>query len=69
MVKASSESGLDGVIGHVMIPGMIEEDDGRPVEMKPKLDVLDFWSLIKPELPGVTSSRPWRAPNRSSAAN
>ncbi|SBS79051.1 conserved hypothetical protein [uncultured Mycobacterium sp.] len=53
VVKASLESGLDGVIGHVMIPGMIEEDDGRPVEMKPKLDVLDFWSLITPELPGV----------------
>jgi hypothetical protein len=36
-----------------MMPGMIEEDDGRPIEMKPKLDVLDFWSIIKPELPGV----------------
>lgn len=53
VLKASSESGLDGVLRHVMIPGMIEEDDGRPIEMKPKLDVLDFWSLIKPELPGV----------------
>ena len=36
-----------------MIPGMIDEDDDRPVEMKPKLDVLDYWSLISPELPGV----------------
>jgi hypothetical protein len=35
------------------MPGMIEEDEGRPVEMKPRMDVLDFWSLIKPELPGV----------------
>ena len=34
-------------------PGMIEEDDDRPIEMKPKMDVLDFWSTIKPELPGV----------------
>ncbi len=32
---------------------MIEEDSGRPVEMKPKLDVLDYWSRISPELPGV----------------
>jgi len=32
---------------------MIEEDDDRPVEMKPRLDVLEFWNIIKPELPGV----------------
>jgi hypothetical protein len=37
----------------VMIPGMIEEDDGRPVEMKPKFDVLDYWSFICPELGDV----------------
>ena len=36
-----------------MMPGMIEEDGDRPIEMKPKIDVLDFWSIIKPELPGV----------------
>ena len=36
-----------------MIPGMIAEDDDRPVPMKPKLDVLDFWSIIKPQLPGI----------------
>jgi hypothetical protein len=36
-----------------MIPGMIEEDGDRPIEMKPKMDVLDFWKLIKPELPGM----------------
>ena len=36
-----------------MIPGMIAEDDDRPVAMKPKLDVLEFWSMIKPELPGI----------------
>lgn len=53
VLKASSESGLDGVIRHVMNPSMIEEDDGRPIEMKPKMDVLDFWSIINPELPGV----------------
>jgi hypothetical protein len=37
-----------------MIPGMIAEEDDRPIEMKPKLDVLDFWSIIQPELPGVS---------------
>jgi hypothetical protein len=53
VVQFSAESGLDGRIRHVMIPGMIAEEDDRPVPMKPKLDVLDFWSIIKPELPGV----------------
>jgi len=53
VVRFSAETGLDGHIGHVMIPGMIAEDDDRPVEMKPKLDVLDYWSRISPELPGV----------------
>jgi Mycobacterial methylenetetrahydrofolate reductase len=53
VLKSSEEAGLAGRIRHVMIPGMIEEDGDRPVEMKPKMDVLDFWSIIKPELPGV----------------
>jgi hypothetical protein len=52
VVRYSGEFGLEGRIRHVMIPGMIAEDDDRPVAMKPKLDVLDFWSIIKPELPG-----------------
>lgn len=53
VVRYSAESGLDGRLRHVMIPGMIAEDDDRPVAMKPKLDVLDFWSIIRPELPGL----------------
>ncbi|MCP9274739.1 mycobacterial-type methylenetetrahydrofolate reductase [Mycolicibacterium arenosum] len=53
VLKSSLEAGLEGRIKHVMIPGMIEEDGDRPIEMKPKMDVLDFWSIIKPELPGV----------------
>ncbi|AQT80001.1 hypothetical protein B1R94_13070 [Mycolicibacterium litorale] len=53
VVRLSAETGLDGRIGHVMIPGMIVEDDDRPIEMKPKLDVLDYWLRIAPELPGV----------------
>ncbi len=53
VLQFSAESGIEGLIGHVMIPGMIAEEDDRPVEMKPKFDVLDYWSIIKPELPGV----------------
>lgn len=54
VVKFCTESGLDGRIQHVMIPGIIAEDDGRPVPMEQKLDVLDFWTTIKPELPGIS---------------
>ncbi|MBV8861103.1 MAG: hypothetical protein JO259_04485 [Mycobacterium sp.] len=53
VVALSLEFGLDGRIGHLMMPGLIEEEDDRPVEMKPKLDVLDFWAIIKPEVPGL----------------
>ena len=53
VARISAEAGIAGQIGHVMIPGMIEEDGDRPLEMKPKLDVLDYWQLIAPELPGV----------------
>ncbi|MGE2837203.1 mycobacterial-type methylenetetrahydrofolate reductase [Mycobacterium sp. SMC-4] len=53
VLRCAAEAGVAGRVRHVMIPGMIEEDDGRPVEMKPKLDVLDFWEIIKPELPGI----------------
>jgi hypothetical protein len=53
VAKISAEAGLAGRLKHVMIPGLIEEDDDRPVPMKPKLDVLEYWSLIQPELPGL----------------
>ena len=53
VMRYSAEFGLEGRIRHVMIPGMIAEDDDRPVAMKTKFDVLDFWSIIKPELPGL----------------
>lgn len=51
MVRFAAQTGVH--VGHVMIPGMIDEDAGRPVEMKPKLDVLDYWNLVSPEMPGV----------------
>lgn len=53
VVRNSAEAGLGGRIRHVMIPGIIAEDDDRPIQMKPKLDVLEFWSIVKPELPGI----------------
>ncbi len=53
VLESSQATGLDGRIKHVMIPGMIEEDSDRPVAMKPKMDVLDFWRAISPELPGI----------------
>jgi hypothetical protein len=53
VARLSAETGIAEQIGHVMIPGMIDEDERRPVEMKPKLDVLDYWRLISPELPGI----------------
>jgi len=53
VARISAEAGIADQIGHVMIPGMIDEDADRPVQMKPKLDVLDYWRLISPELPGV----------------
>ncbi|OBK91896.1 hypothetical protein A5645_25220 [Mycobacterium asiaticum] len=53
VVRYAAEFGLDGRIRHVMIPGMIAEDDDRPITMQPKLDVLDFWSIIRPQLPGI----------------
>jgi hypothetical protein len=53
VTRFAAQFGLDGVLRHVMIPGMIVEDDDRPIEMKPKLDVLDFWSMIQPGLPDL----------------
>jgi hypothetical protein len=53
VLRLAVDSGLDGRIGHLIIPGIIAEDDDRPVEMKPKLDVLDCWTSVQPQLPGV----------------
>lgn len=53
VLEYPGESGMAGRIRHVMIPGMIAEEEDRPVEMKPKMDPLDFWNTIQPELPGV----------------
>src|SRR3546814_16747301 len=52
VLRCSAEAGLEGRIRHVMIPGMIAEDDDRPNGMKPKMDDMAFWSTIQPELSG-----------------
>ncbi|MGE2735801.1 mycobacterial-type methylenetetrahydrofolate reductase [Mycolicibacterium vaccae] len=53
VLRCAAEAGVSDRVRHVMIPGMIEEDGDRPIEMKPKLDVLEFWEIIKPHLPGI----------------
>ncbi|GAB3473834.1 mycobacterial-type methylenetetrahydrofolate reductase [Amycolatopsis cihanbeyliensis] len=50
VAEACRASGLTDAIQHVMIPGMIAEEDDRPVEMKPRMDVLDFWNALRPKL-------------------
>ncbi|MUM21626.1 hypothetical protein FZI91_07890 [Mycobacterium sp. CBMA271] len=53
LVQFSAETGIEGRIRHVMIPSMIVEDGDRPLEMKPKLDVVDYWSIVQSEIPGM----------------
>ncbi|MGV0810517.1 mycobacterial-type methylenetetrahydrofolate reductase [Mycolicibacterium boenickei] len=53
VLALASETGIEGRIRHVMIPGMIDEDDDRPIEMKPRMDVLDYWNILRPELPSM----------------
>lgn len=53
VARLSAESGMAGRLGHVMLPAMITEDGDRPIEMKPKMDVLDYWQAIQTQLPGV----------------
>ncbi len=49
----SHEHGIGDRIDTLMIPGMIAEDDDRPVAMRPKMDPLDVWTAAAPELPGI----------------
>ncbi|MGW9169828.1 mycobacterial-type methylenetetrahydrofolate reductase, partial [Agromyces sp. NPDC055657] len=53
VLALAAETGIEGRIQHVMIPGMIDEDDDRPIEMEPRMDVLDYWNILRPELPGL----------------
>ncbi|WKG01691.1 mycobacterial-type methylenetetrahydrofolate reductase [Mycolicibacterium sp. HK-90] len=53
VARLCAQSAVGEHLGHVLIPAMISEDGGRPVEMKAKMDVLDYWPAIRSELPGV----------------
>ncbi len=46
VLAISRECGIEGRIRHLMIPGMIEEDSDRPVEMKPRLEPLNAWRAV-----------------------
>ncbi len=51
-VRSLAQSfGMEDSLDHILIPGLIEEDPDRPVEMKPKMDPLDVWKSITNELP------------------
>lgn len=53
VAEHSRAYGLADHIRHVMIPGLIAEEGDRPVEMKAKMDTLEFWEAVRPELDGV----------------
>ena len=53
VIQFSRQFGMEGRIQHLMIPGMIEEEGDRPVEMKPKMDPLDVWKTVRPEFEGM----------------
>lgn len=53
VVALAEECGIGGRIKHFMIPGMIEEDEDRPLPMKPKMDPLDVWNAVRSEVPGI----------------
>lgn len=53
LVALSQAHGLEGRIRHLLIPGMIAEDDDRPLPMTERMDVLDVWRTMRPDLPGM----------------
>lgn len=46
--------GLTERVRHVLMPGLIAEDSGRPVPMTPRMDVLDFWAVVRPSFGAVS---------------
>ncbi|WP_026454551.1 mycobacterial-type methylenetetrahydrofolate reductase [Saccharomonospora iraqiensis] len=53
VVDSCRATGMTDQIKHLMIPGMIAEDPDRPIEMKPKMDTLDFWETVRPVIGDV----------------
>ncbi|WP_430335230.1 mycobacterial-type methylenetetrahydrofolate reductase [Rhodococcus sp. ACT016] len=49
-VELCRHHGLADRVRHVMIPGIIAEDSGRPVALTPRMDVLDFWEGMRPSI-------------------
>jgi len=54
VLERSRECGIEGQIRHLMIPGMIDEEEDRPVPMRPRMDPLDVWKAVKPEVPDMS---------------
>ena len=52
-LELARSAGIAEKIRHLMIPGMIEEDPDRPVELKPRLDPLDTWRIARETEPGL----------------
>lgn len=50
VLERSKEAGIEGQIQHLMIPGMIDEEEDRPVPMKPRMDPLDVWKAVRNEV-------------------
>lgn len=50
VLERAREAGIDGQIRHLMIPGMIDEEEDRPVPMKPRMDPLDVWKAASGEV-------------------
>lgn len=53
VAENARRAGLTDALQHLMIPGMIAEDPDRPVDMTSKMDVLDFWRAVRPEVGDV----------------
>lgn len=53
VAENSRAAGLAGQINHLMIPGIIQEDEDRPVDFQEKMDVIDFWRTVQPEIGDV----------------
>ena len=52
-LELAAQAGIRDRIAHLMIPGMIEEDPDRPSEMKPRLEPLETWELVRAVAPGM----------------
>lgn len=47
----ATQAGIVDQIGHLMIPGMIDEDPDRPVPLAPRIDPLEAWDAARTAAP------------------